>query len=343
MGLVFFDGFEDGFAVTNGYGWAGNFDADDITSAFKRSGNYGARIDSGKTIYLPNTVMYKQVVFGFACRTINSAPVYIMINSMSNDRIFQYEMTSFMINQNTKAITVGTGFQIAVARASYDASSIDFTQWHYYELRCYYDGTNGVLEVYLDGTRIINWVGNTLAANANSTGFISHIRLNTQANVFDDLYVTASVTPSTANTEILGDVRVDRLIINGSGTFNDYVQDPNGNWTIVSDNNSSTFVTASGINIKETYSISPVPDINATIHGIKVGGAAQKTSIGNRTIKPIVYTSGTVIDSYPSVSLGYGGDTYFAGFYPTNPITSSRWTPNEIENIEVGTLVSGVL
>lgn len=223
-------------------------------------------------------------------------------------------------------------------------------QWYYVEMYVLIHGTNGVLELRIDGNVEFVFNGNTQAtanATANELVFSLSGVGGGGSQWLDDIYVLDMVDsgiPGAPNNDFLGDVAVSALLPNGNGNASQ-LDGSDGNstdnyllvddaWNAVDDD--STYVQSSDVGDKDTYAFSQILTSEAVVYGVQIVPRAKEVSAGTHTIVGVARSAGVEEDG-PSLAL----DAYahFLDVREADP-SGNQWTLDSVDAAEFGVKVT---
>lgn len=231
------------------------------------------------------------------------------------------------------------------------ASSLTFPAdtWHTLEWRTQITSTTvGVSEVWLDGTRIINFSGdNTNTANANvqrlqvclgGTGASSVLAGSYVA--FDDIAVND--TAGSINNGQIGDGRVFLLKPNGAGSNTNQTRggtDSGANWSQVDElpPSMTDYVFSASAATRDTYALEDVPAGSWTVNCVEVLAFAANSDAGAGSLG-LTVKSGSTTNEGTAQNLSITA-AYYRQLYETDPATSAVWTTTAVSALEAGTTV----
>jgi hypothetical protein len=222
--------------------------------------------------------------------------------------------------------------------------SID--QWHLIEWRHQMtSATVGATEVWLDGTRVINFSGDN---TATSTINVANLMLGMVTNVtntgfydaFDDIAVND--TSGSINNGQIFDGRVVLLKPNGAGTNTNQTRggtDSGANWSQVDELPPSLtdYVFSATAGTRDTYALEDVPSGTWAVNCCEVLAFAQNSDAGAGSLG-LTVKSGATTNEGTAQALGITGQ-YLRQLYETDPATSTAWTVSGVNALEAGTTV----
>jgi hypothetical protein len=211
--------------------------------------------------------------------------------------------------------------------------------WHLLEVRYQVASlTAGTVEVWLDGTRVINYTGDCVAAaNANVQGVM--LQLGNVA-FLDDLAINDTL--GTLNNGRPGDGCVVLLKPNGAGSNTAQSRggtDSGANWSQVDEVPSSTtdYVYSSTVGARDTYALENLPAGVNAVNCCDLVVTALNSDVGTGSIG-LTLKSGATTNEGTAQPLGITPQT-FHQFFEVDPNTSASWTVAAVNALEAGTTV----
>jgi len=227
------------------------------------------------------------------------------------------------------------------------SATIPVDTWHLVEWRTQITSTSaGVSEVWLDGTRVINFSGdNTATSTANvqslRLGFIAANSAATRSYVaIDDIAVND--TSGTINNGQIGDGRVVLLKPNGAGSNTAQTRggtDSGANWSQVDELPPSLtdYVFSATAATRDTYVIEDIPSGSWTVNCVEVVAFAANSDALTGSLG-LTVKSGATTNEGSAQALTTTG-TYYRQQYETDPNTTAAWSTAAVNALEVGTTV----
>lgn len=217
--------------------------------------------------------------------------------------------------------------------------------WHLLEIRWQITSTtSGTSEVWLDGTRDINFTGdNTATANANIQGV--QIECTGLSNpgaadaAFDDLAVND--TTGAVNNGRPGDGRIILLRPNGTNTalLTRAGTDTGANHTQVNEVPMSMAqrVQSDNITMADLYTLDNLPVAPSTINTVEIIALAQNSDVGGGHLGLTLKSGATTVESAP-LALSVSPQLFKAS-WPTDPNTNAPWTAAAVDAVLAGPTV----
>lgn len=337
MALLFMDGFDakdPGIKWKPSYGGYGGWGAG--SSSYFRAGRFGSgtsleiRRYSSYTAWMQTSFTPSSLLtVGFAAKLDAN---YQFLLLYGDDSV---TLHLSLRNNSTGTIDVLRGSTVI---ASAPADSYSPGIWHYWEVQASVDSTAGRVIVRIDGSKVIDFTGNT--RNGGTSVMLDTLKLTgngaTDPGVtLDDLYILNST--GTTNNDFLGDVRVQSLVPNGAGSFTQFV--PTGateNWQNASDvpYNTTRYNSSDTVGDRDTYTLTDTLSGTGAVYGVQTNMIAAKGDAGSAGLKSVLISDGTT---------HYGPDRNLNAspiqsrvIYDQNPATGSAWTVSSVDNLEIG-------
>lgn len=204
--------------------------------------------------------------------------------------------------------------------------------WHYYELEVNI-GSSGSINLYVDGLLAITYSGNTGTTNIDRITYGMPNYGNYATWAYDDVYCTDSATR-------LGERRVQPLVPASDGTVSWTPSAGSTNYNCVdslpapAQGSQTAWVYTSTVGDQDLYNVTPLDGSPTAISAVQVKICASKDDSATRTLAPVIHSGSTT-----SV-----GDTaaltqtflYYQKIYETDPNTSSAWTKDTVNAMEIG-------
>lgn len=220
--------------------------------------------------------------------------------------------------------------------------------WHVIEWRTLIStATTGTSEVWLDGTRVINFSGdnsNTAVLNVQTLqlGQISNgIGSATGLYIaYDDIAVND--TAGSVNNGRIGEGRVVLLTPNGAGSNTGLSRGGTDTGTNYSQTNElppsmAQFVYSSGVGVRDTYALTNLPANIQAINVAEVITLSQNSEAGPGSLG-LTVKSGATTNEGTAQPLTMT-PAYLRQQYETDPNTTAAWTPAAVNALEAGVTV----
>jgi len=223
---------------------------------------------------------------------------------------------------------------------------VPMTAWHTFEVRWQISSaTIGIVEVWVDGNRLINAtnVDNTNTANLNvqylQVGFSFTPPGSPNIN-FDDLAVNDTL--GTINNAQIGDGRVALLVPNGPGSNTNMTRggtDSGANWSQVDEvpMSMTDYVQSATPGARDTYALQNIPAYVTgwAINAVEIVGYGQLSDSLAGSLAPTLVSGATTSESAAAAMTT--SPTYFRQQYETDPNTGAAWTAAALNALEAGT------
>lgn len=214
-------------------------------------------------------------------------------------------------------------------------ASIGQGVWHWIDMRVKFDGSAGVVELWIDDQQVINATGLNTIATGGQTSLQYMSIADTASTVsksfyFDDLMIASFR---------VGDTRIETLVPNSDAGPNDgtpstgtshYACVDEAQWS------GSDYITLPNVSgDKELFGHAALSTTPATIHAVRVLTADQKTDAGSFNIRHVVKSSATEGASASDIPLLIS--TYFHGtIFEQDPNTSAAWAYGAVNSASFG-------
>lgn len=229
-----------------------------------------------------------------------------------------------------------------------EARIFKYNIWNWIEMRCKLStdnaSTDGIVEFWLNGNRIIN-LTNVTTKRSNTTtcfqgvNFQSGINTNGGEWRVDDIYITDTTGPAPWNGR-LGDLRIVTVSPNYDvGANSGTPSTGNTHWGVIDERpyNTSDYLTIPNTpGNKETFYINNIPTIANSIFAVSVMSVQQKSDAGTCNTHTFLTSNNS---GYTSNSNTIQLTTTYSGwvdYYITNPETGNSWSYSEISNTQIG-------
>lgn len=225
-------------------------------------------------------------------------------------------------------------------------------QYRFVECRFKTDNTNGILEVWVDNNRVLNYTGNTKNTGASVSNTIKSVVIagppvvggSGTGTYNDDIYVLDTTGSNHANTR-LGDLRIATVLVNGDAGPNQLVTQNNSaqHWIAIDDaipgSNNLDYITGSSLNnnATEMFTHAAPPSTPNVIHAVMIQTIASKSDAGNGYFHPALSIAGAQYN-VATKALSTTWTTYTDN-WTTSPATGVRWTYGEFANANIGFVI----
>lgn len=262
------------------------------------------------------------VVCGVALKQTNSN-TQIVIQFCEGDTVHaQYVVPG----SGQVSLAVGGGSPVV------SASSQPPNTWNYHEIGVHCANT-GSYEVRVNGSSQ-GWLP---AANADTrnggTGVINNIRVyctGSESGVIDDLYLTFG-----DELKWLGDSRVDRLLLTGNATPQDWTPNSGNAWERL--NAGDGYIESATDEAASLFDIADLIYNPLAIHGVKITGLIKKSDAGYREVCLLAKSNTTLVETDPLVlSMDTLGTTKIM---IVDPATNAAWNYTGVNALQAGVKV----
>jgi len=283
---------------------------------------------------IPMSGLSNTYYIGIAIKNPDSNTKIVFMNNA-----FAVTQHNIRFNTTTRGIEQFNGTAGAVSAGPPNA--YDPTVWNYFEFKIVAGtGTNGSIEVRINGIVYNTWTGITTINNATYTQFDGiRITIPSTNNKIDDFYLLNA--SGTINNNFLGDSRVDVLVPTGSGTYTQLTTfGSSQNWQNVDEvpANTSDYNYSDVVGTQDTYTFADLPASTLSIAAVQSQIYAAKTATGPRNVDPLILSNGIlVVGSDFALSQSF---TYTTQVYERDPGTGAAWTLSGFNAAEFGVRVN---
>ena len=330
MSLLFIEGFDH--YTTPSQKWLAS-GSSTIAAGPARNGAGGITLGAGGNITKHFGGQYAEMIMGFAwkpngagsgqdiCRFMDSSSIQMTVAENANG--------SYSIKRNATIINTSA------------IGLITLSAWHYIEFRVLFHGTAGSYVLKVNGVEIFNVTG--VDTNQSANNFATGICLFAGgSSAFDDVYVLT--TSGTYNNTFLGDVKVETLLPNGVGSFDDW--SPVGaiaNWSANDEAapNSETDYSLGDLGDSLLFAMGNLAAVSGSIPGVQISAFARKDNAGFRSVKQLQKPSaGSAVQVSADIPLldtyGYSPRIYDRSVAESN----AAWTIAAVNGMQVGAEVT---
>src|SRR5580765_5738491 len=220
--------------------------------------------------------------------------------------------------------------------------------WHVIDWRVQITSvTVGIVEVWLDGNRVINFSGDVAASAVANVQFLllGHVSPTVSGGTgmyiaVDDLAIND--TAGTLNNGRAGDGRVVLLTPSGAGSSTQFTRggtDTGANFSQVNELPPSMgqYVGSSTVAQRDLYAMTDVGVAVSSINVVEAIALAQNSDAGGGSIGPTI-KSGATINEATAIGLSTSA-AYVTSRWETDPNTSAAWTIAAVNALEAGATV----
>jgi hypothetical protein len=304
-----------------------------------------AALGSYKTFALPvakTEIWVRYAVYFHVLGTPGEITIGVTLDSAGAGQTnIGWDAASNVLYLRLGGIVGGTLLATSTATLSPDA-------WHLIEWRTQITSTTvGVSEVWLDGSRVINFSGdNTNTATAN----VQSVRIGcpssgSSANngayfAFDDIAIND--TSGTINNGQIFDGRVVLLKPNGAGSNAAQTRggtDSGANWDQCNElpPSMTDYVYSVTAGTRDTYALEDIPAGSWSVNCVEAITYAQNSDALAGALG-LTVKSGATTNEGTAQALTTGAQ-YYRQLYETDPNTSAAWTNAAVNALEAGTTV----
>lgn len=337
MALLFFDGFQDADLMTKpewnvawptaGVGRDGSTSGSAAMTSGTRymtlPGSGAATCVAGIAVKLPSLAATNFSVLQF-CSSAGTIQLALDINASGLIDVHRTSASGTIIGTSSGHTPVGAG------------------EWHYYEMKATLTtATTSTVTVRLDGVTVLTITG---VATSSVTGNVTNVQIvitGAATPNFDDMYVCdttdGTATDGRANSDFLGDVRVQTLLPSAAGDSTGWTPLSGANYTNVDEvpANSTDYVSSSVSTTRDLYTLADLTGLVSTVYAVREHLYASKSDAGSVTIKPVLKESGGTITAETAQAPG----TQFAiisGPMKTVKPSGGVWTATDVNGLQAG-------
>lgn len=221
--------------------------------------------------------------------------------------------------------------------------------WHVIDWRIQItSATVGVVEVWLDGNRIINFSGDNTNTTTVNVQFVALGHTGTSVATaagfymaFDDFAVND--TAGTVNNTRAGDGRVILLAPNGAGSSTQFTRggtDTGANWSQVSEvpPSMAQYVGSPTVGNRDLYALGNLPVAIQSVNVVEVIALAQNSDAGAGNLAPTVKSGAAAANEATAIGLSTTA-SYVTGRWELNPDGNVAWTAAAIDALEIGATI----
>jgi len=235
---------------------------------------------------------------------------------------------------------VYTGSPQMQGNVTYPVSS---NGWHWVDIH-YKIGGSGILEIWVDGTRILNLP----SANTTQYGstvfttviFGGDLESSSVINNIDDVYILD--TTGEYNNSRLGTVRIESLVpASDAGPNDGYPSTSGSHYLMVNEpqwSSSNIIRLGNTVGNEELFGMTSLVNTPDTIYAIKVTGVLEKTNPQAVSANAIISSSGVVNNGNSTTLLT--SYAHVNNIFESDPNTSNTWTYTSINSLNCGIVIS---
>lgn len=325
MALLFIESFDTPH-TTSKPGVTGTFATSNLYG-YTNNGAYIGDLASSSNYVVYPTPGDDTVIFG----------CWVKVNTIGNGYAFQVRKgTGDYFNLRFTTLT-NVNFYINDSAQSLAGGTIPSQDWFHLEVKAYLHASAGTLEMKINGSTTNTHTGlNTVQGRGD--GLWDNIEVGADAAYWvdsmyiDDFYIMDGT--GTINNNMIGSptsIVVSRP--NGTGNSSQLVGsdgDSNNNWKLVADSADVTY-NAGQPGDKDTYQLS---DINsAAAYGVYVTAGVQSLDMGEKSIRPVLRSSGTDYAGATGIAPRTGGA--IGDVWSEDP-AGGAWSQAKINALEAG-------
>ncbi|GMU26131.1 MAG: hypothetical protein AMXMBFR16_10360 [Candidatus Uhrbacteria bacterium] len=209
--------------------------------------------------------------------------------------------------------------------------------WYYVEIKLYMHAASGTAEVYVNGTKVIDYTGNTVkdTASAHVIQFNNwYTTSGSYSSVIDDIYIADDQAGVNA---VLGPSKIESLIPTADTANADWTPSGANHYGMLDENPpaAADYVESNTANQLDLYDFSNLANVSVNIKGVQIEAAAQLTTAGMQTLK-LVAKSGSTQDDGTGINVVDTAYTQVERILESDPNTNAAWTAANINSAQFG-------
>lgn len=307
---------------------------------FQGKGNAATRYGTGRFFDMTN-YEYWGLDFGGAKQEIYTAFAYYRIDSAAslNNVMTFYDGSTAQCGLSCN--NLGDFFcwrtnSSTILEGATGGTCAPLSTWVWVSVYVKIDNTVGRFEVYVNGTRVLNFTGDTQnTANASITRCFVDQGTNLRA-VRDDMFVM-DASGSSFNGHMIAEHRIIPLLPTADGGVSDWTASTGADYTTVDEvnPNDSDYIASATAGQKSTFTFSDLPASTNVILAVCVVTRALKDDTTTRSYRDIVRISSTDYNGVTRETQTTARNVC-GSLHEVNPATSNPWTESEVNALEAG-------
>jgi hypothetical protein len=220
--------------------------------------------------------------------------------------------------------------------------------WHVIDWRVQITSTTvGVVEVWLDGNRVINFSGDNTSSTTANVQFVLLGHVSPSVSSATGMYIAiddigVNDAAGTLNNARLQDGRVVLLVPSGAGSSTQFTRggtDTGANFSQVNElpPSMAQYVGSNTVGNRDLYALGDIPVAVQSINVVEAVLLAQNSDAGGGSIAPTIKSS-AAINEATAIGLTTSPG-YVVGRWETDPNTSAAWTVAAVNAAEAGATV----
>lgn len=213
--------------------------------------------------------------------------------------------------------------------------------WYHIEIKVFLNDATGTIEVRVNNTVVINFVGDT--KNAGTAIVFDTVRLMSNdvgdagGNRMDDVYILNGA--GATNNNFIGDSRIHNLLPNGNGFYSELIgSDGNSvnNYLQVDETppNTTDYNGGATSGDQDSYAFPDLPVAVTAVRAVAQRAWAASSDAGSRAARNFVRIAGV---DFPGVDYNVGATyLHFETLFDVSPATAVAFTPAEFNAAEWG-------
>ena len=314
------NGLQAYWSVYNGYG----------NLQIASPGRFGGQCVTANGYVNGNNGYFQKGVAATSTYTIGFATRMNQFITGTVDYSFQFSSANIGVGMNSNQQYYIYSGSTTLATAP---NFISVGSWHYLELEVSI-GSSGYANLYVDGLLQASFTGNTGSGTITSIGlglFGAQDYQHTINHSYDDVYVSNVATrygERRVQTQVVtSDVAVQFTPSTGSTNYNLIDTLP-----VPASPTANVFASVAGY--QDLYTVAPLANSPSTVSCVQIRVCAAKDNSATKTIAPVMKSgSTTTVGTTYAVTNSY---LYYTNIYDQNPATSSAWTKDTVNALEIG-------
>jgi len=308
-----------------------------VVTSQKRTGYYSLYINGFMSVFLDFGGGYTEIYFrvGYRHHTTNGNGPFLSLQNTNG-----WNVLTFCRN-SSGAIDVRLGGCTDSVIAT--GGSLPQDQWKCIEGHVVIDGTNGVVDVKVNGALVIEFDGDTEVDAAAPDLYAAEFGYwNVTHNVvchFDDIAVNSAA--GSVNNSWIGQGGIIGLYPNAAGEYTQLTPSAGNNYECVDERppSDADYVYSATGGLKDLYNLTPCALApGTTIKAISWVGRARNTQSGATAVTRLIRTASTDYAGAEAVPI----DTEFQGLTEVieqNPNTSANWSLADLDALQAGVVL----
>lgn len=333
MSTIFMDGFDSYSAIADIlYGAWQNYSGMSIDTSGGRYG--GGKMQGGNAWATANIPETSELYVGFALYINASSTTYAQVvrfDSASGHEATVYlkpsDGTWYLTRATSPDLTTGT-------------HTVTVGTWYWVEVRYIPNNAGGVFTLWVDGTQVATFTGDTRATGGS--GGIVIVEIGARSSVsnwhYDDIYVNDTAGSAPANGR-LGDSRIRTFVPNADTTPNDGTPSTGSDHYAVMDEaqrNTSDYNTlaAPSPGDSEIFGSDAALASNDEVVAVRAMVYCAKSDAGTATGKAVIKQGSDKLSGSDTALATSGTDVQ--GIFNVDPTSATQFTHTDVNSLDFG-------